>query len=54
MNLVCAAFVFLQQLLVIFLQKENGKKAAHKMLVKLTIGVTVIVQPAKRRQDQRA
>jgi hypothetical protein len=35
----CAAFICLQFGFVIFWQKEFGAKAAHKMLVKLTLGL---------------
>ena len=34
----CAAFLYLQLMFVIFWPKENGKKTACKMLVKLTTG----------------
>jgi len=33
---LCAAFLFLKFNFVIFWHKNNGAKAAHKMLVKLT------------------
>ena len=35
----CADFLYLQFVFVIFWQKKIGKKASHKMLVKLTTGV---------------
>ena len=36
MAVLCAAFLFLQFVLVIFWQKEDGKKSDIKMFVKLT------------------
>ena len=39
----CAAFMCLQFGLVIFWQKDFCEKSAHKMLVKLTPGNTLLV-----------
>jgi hypothetical protein len=41
MKVFCAAFMCLQFGFVIFWQKDFGAKAAHKLLVKLTPGLTL-------------
>ncbi len=43
----CAAFMCLQFGFEIFLAKDFGAKAAHKMLVKLTPGANIIKIPRK-------
>ena len=35
MKVICASFLYLQFVFVIFWQKEIGEEASHKMLVKL-------------------
>jgi hypothetical protein len=44
MKIFCAAFMCLQFGFVIFWRKDFGAKAAHKMLVKLTLGYQSSVQ----------
>jgi hypothetical protein len=49
----CAAFMCLLCGFIIFWQKDFGVKAAHKMLVKLTPGVSIRILPRSAKAYRR-